>query len=190
MFSLTHFVNSIIQAHASWTPKSSLSQNLDKFAGDTVQAMQALKESAPEKSPKLREDLQALLASFSSCQTYCTNSKLQYPFSRADRQVRDTLQLFFPDAAIQPLPSNADRITVTLPPDSAVETFTLGNRQLPRLFNGLWQLSSPAFGVGNSDQQQQKLIKLVEAGLVAADMADHYVRLNSSSSQSQLTCPG
>lgn len=137
--------------------------------------MQALKESAPEKSTKLKEDLQALLASFSSCQTYCTNSKLEYPFVRAERQVRDTLQLFYPDSAIQQVTSDADRIHLTLPPDEAVDKFTLGSRQLPCLFNGLWQLSSPAFGVGNSDQQQQKLVKLVEAGLVAADMADHYV---------------
>ncbi|EFY88369.1 aldo/keto reductase/Endoribonuclease L-PSP [Metarhizium acridum CQMa 102] len=174
---LTHFVESIIRAHASWTAQSPLSQHVDKFAGDTVQAMQALKESAPEKSTKLKEDLQALLASFASCQTYCASSGLEYPFSRAERQARDTLQLFFADAAAaqQAPSSHGDRIiNLASPPAGAVEKFALGNRHLPRLFNGLWQLSSPAFGVGNWHQQQRKLVKLVEAGLVAADMADHY----------------
>lgn len=177
--SLTHFVDSIIQARASWTAQSPLSQNVDKFAGDTVQAMQALKESAPEKSTKLKEDLQALMASFASCQTYCASSRLEYPFGRAERQARDTLQLFFADAAAiqQASSTHGDRIIhLASPPAGAVEKFTLGNRRLPRLFNGLWQLSSPAFGVGNWHQQQRKLVKLVEAGLVAADMADHYVR--------------
>ncbi|KID97143.1 aldo/keto reductase, partial [Metarhizium majus ARSEF 297] len=175
--SLTHFVDSIIQARASWTAQSPLSQNVDKFAGDTVQAMQALKESAPERSTKLKEDLQALLASFASCQTYCASSRLEYPFGRAERQARDTLQLFFADAAAiqQASSTHGDRIIhLASPPAGAVEKFTLGNRSLPRLFNGLWQLSSPAFGVGNWHQQQRKLVKLVEAGLVAADMADHY----------------
>ncbi|KAK8922989.1 Flagellar radial spoke protein 5 [Metarhizium anisopliae] len=151
--------------------------NVDKFAGDTVQAMQALKESAPEKSTKLKEDLQALMASFASCQTYCASSRLEYPFGRAERQARDTLQLFFADAAAiqQASSTHGDRIIhLASPPAGAVEKFTLGNRRLPRLFNGLWQLSSPAFGVGNWHQQQRKLVKLVEAGLVAADMADHY----------------
>ncbi|KAH0598752.1 hypothetical protein MHUMG1_02863 [Metarhizium humberi] len=174
---LTHFVDSVIQARASWTAQSPLSQNVDKFAGDTVQAMQALKESAPEKSTKLKEDLQALLASFASCQTYCASSRLEYPFGRAERQARDTLQLFFADAAAiqQASSTHGDRIIhLASPPAGAVEKFTLGNRRLPRLFNGLWQLSSPAFGVGNWHQQQRKLVKLVEAGLVAADMADHY----------------
>ncbi|QLI67384.1 Flagellar radial spoke protein 5 [Metarhizium brunneum] len=174
---LTHFVHSVIQARASWTAQSPLSQNVDKFAGDTVQAMQALKESAPEKSTKLKEDLQALLASFASCQTYCASSRLEYPFGRAERQARDTLQLFFADAAAiqQASSTHGDRIIhLASPPAGAVEKFTLGNRRLPRLFNGLWQLSSPAFGVGNWHQQQRKLVKLVEAGLVAADMADHY----------------
>ncbi|KID91679.1 aldo/keto reductase/Endoribonuclease L-PSP [Metarhizium guizhouense ARSEF 977] len=171
--SLTHFVDSIIQARASWTAQSPLSQNVDKFAGDTVQAMQALKESAPEKSTKLKEDLQALLASFASCQTYCASSRLEYPFGRAERQARDTLQLFFADAAAiqQASSTHGDRIIhLASPPAGAVEKFTLGNRRLPRLFNGLWQLSSPAFGVGNWHQQQRKLVKLVEAGLGDAEL--------------------
>jgi hypothetical protein len=99
------------------------------------------------------------------------------------------LQLFFPDAAIQQTSSNNEAaINLKPPSDEAVEKFTLGDRQLPRLFNGLWQLSSPAFGVGDSPQQQEKLIKLVEAGLVAADMADHYVSpVFRRSCDSQLT---
>lgn len=140
--------------------------------------MQALKESSPERTPTLRSDLLALLTAFRPCKAYCAEKKLSYPLGRAERQVRDTLELFFPEAAAAQASAidESQRIHVELPSDDAVEKFTLGDRQLPRLFNGFWQLSSPAFGVGRSDQQQQSLVRLVQKGLVAADMADHYVR--------------
>ncbi|KAF3764080.1 oxidoreductase [Cryphonectria parasitica EP155] len=45
---------------------------------------------------------------------------------------------------------------------------------MPRLFNGLWQLSSPAWGSATTQKQEKALAHLVENGLTAADMADHY----------------
>ncbi|KAI7412573.1 hypothetical protein KC336_g11662 [Hortaea werneckii] len=52
--------------------------------------------------------------------------------------------------------------------------FKLGPINAPRLLNGLWQLSSPAWGSSTSEHQEQALAQLVEAGLTMADMADHY----------------
>lgn len=53
----------------------------------------------------------------------------------------------------------------------------MGPFEMPRLFNGLWQISSPAWGSGSAEAQEAALTQLVvEAGLSAADMADHYVR--------------
>ncbi|OTA88259.1 hypothetical protein M434DRAFT_23710 [Hypoxylon sp. CO27-5] len=55
-----------------------------------------------------------------------------------------------------------------------VETFRLGLFDVPRLFNGLWQLSSPSWGSGTAEAQERALAHMVECGLTAADMADHY----------------
>ncbi|KAM5471138.1 hypothetical protein MauCBS54593_003477 [Microsporum audouinii] len=173
---LTHFVNSTIQASASWAPGSALEHALDQFAGDVVQGMQALKESGPDRTPKLSADFEALLASLVSYSSYCAEAKLLSRFERAERQVRDTSQLLFPESAqtTARVDHSQAYLHVSLPVDSPVETFTMGGRQLPRLFNGLWQLSSPAFGAGSSEQQQKSLIRLVQRGFIAADMADHY----------------
>jgi aryl-alcohol dehydrogenase-like predicted oxidoreductase len=46
--------------------------------------------------------------------------------------------------------------------------------QLPRLFSGLWQLSSPAWGIAPRSKIMQQFSKHVESGLTAFDMADHY----------------
>ncbi|EEQ34582.1 aldo/keto reductase/Endoribonuclease L-PSP [Microsporum canis CBS 113480] len=108
--------------------------------------------------------------------SYCAEAKLLSRFERAERQVRDTFQLLFLESAQTTARVGHSQacLHVSLPVDSPVETFTMGGRQLPRLFNGLWQLSSPAFGAGSSEQQQKSLIRLVQRGFIAADMADHY----------------
>ncbi len=56
-----------------------------------------------------------------------------------------------------------------------LEYFQLGPAKVPRLFNGLWQMSSPAWGSASSTKQNAALCELVRRGLVATDMADHYV---------------
>ncbi|KAI4519532.1 Aldo/keto reductase, partial [Schizophyllum commune Loenen D] len=54
------------------------------------------------------------------------------------------------------------------------EQFKLGPHTAPRLFNGLWQMSSPAWGSASSAKQDIALTELVRCGLVGTDMADHY----------------
>ncbi|KAK4494374.1 hypothetical protein PRZ48_014672 [Zasmidium cellare] len=57
---------------------------------------------------------------------------------------------------------------------SSIETFNLNNIPLPRLFSGLWQLSSPSWGVASTKQIQSHFQAHVSQGFVAYDMADHY----------------
>ncbi|KAL1680306.1 NADP-dependent oxidoreductase domain-containing protein [Schizophyllum commune] len=59
-------------------------------------------------------------------------------------------------------------------PYSCIEQFKLGPHTAPRLFNGLWQMSSPAWGSASSAKQDIALTELVRCGLVGTDMADHY----------------
>ncbi|KAI7239053.1 hypothetical protein KC330_g2175 [Hortaea werneckii] len=151
-----------------------------QFGGDTVQAVQALKESRPHLTAELEGRLEDLLSSFRECAAFCkSQEKLGFPFSRAERQVRDVL---FSLCAQSGRPKNGEEAEVSAPSLSLslsehsrkVETFKLGPINAPRLLNGLWQLSSPAWGSSTNEQQEQALAQLVEAGLTMADMADHY----------------
>ncbi|KIJ30479.1 hypothetical protein M422DRAFT_36543 [Sphaerobolus stellatus SS14] len=55
-----------------------------------------------------------------------------------------------------------------------VETVQLGPLTIPRIFNGLWQLSSPAWGTAPVNKIRQEMRRYVDSGFVAFDMADHY----------------
>lgn len=187
--SLTHFVTSIPEAQTQWTLGDPLDHIFDKFSGDIVQAVQALKESKPETSSTnpetdpLLASLKALLASFHRCTAYCSSSSLKYPFTRAERQVRDVVGFLYTPEVVATLPTSSGSlrpIKVDLShravTTNAIQTFRVGPFEMPRLFNGLWQLSSPAWGSGSAEAQEAALAQLVvEAGLSAADMADHYV---------------
>ncbi|CZR56604.1 uncharacterized protein PAC_06493 [Phialocephala subalpina] len=59
------------------------------------------------------------------------------------------------------------------PSSTAIET-KLGNAVVPRMFMGLWQFSSPAWGAAPATKIFKDFQKHVDAGLVAYDMADHY----------------
>ncbi|ORY35585.1 NADP-dependent oxidoreductase domain-containing protein [Naematelia encephala] len=50
----------------------------------------------------------------------------------------------------------------------------LGKVEVPRLFFGLWQLSSSAWGAASQEQCEDALSQLLSHGFTAADMADHY----------------
>lgn len=174
-------MTSISEAEATWTTGSELDKIFDKFSGDIVQAVQALKESKPETTPELLASLQALLASFNSCVTYCSvpeatpESPRKYPFTRAERQVRDVVGFLYPMVAMPPSSSHTPIQVDLSKREVDIQTFSAGPYQMPRLFSGLWQLSSPAWGSGSAESQETALAQLVESGLTAADMADHYV---------------
>ncbi len=100
-----------------------------------------------------------------------------FPFIRARRQLRDVTEFLFPNAApsCDTIERAAVAITTKVTGRPAVETFQLGSFVIPRLLNGLWQLSSPSWGSGTAESQETALLHAVESGLTAADMADHYV---------------
>lgn len=178
--SLTHFCQSITMANASWTPGSELEGVLETFSGDIVQSMQALKESGLPADDHLKQQLQALAKTLVDCKRHCLDKNpepLTFPLRRALRQVYDAYSFFFPSASALDAVDDADaRIEINPTSSSHVETVKLGQLQFPRLLNGFWQLSSPAWGSASAESQDEALKALIEAGLTAADMADHYVR--------------
>ncbi|KAJ7641040.1 Aldo keto reductase [Roridomyces roridus] len=54
------------------------------------------------------------------------------------------------------------------------ETFQLGEFTVPRLWTGLWQLSSNAWGTAPVSKVRQAMRRHVDLGHTAFDMADHY----------------
>ncbi|KAG6362115.1 hypothetical protein INS49_010344 [Diaporthe citri] len=176
---LAHFVNCLREARARWVPGDDLDRVLGQVSGDIVQAIQALKESRPEATSALFDDLQGLLTGFEAISSYCSSATPQalgYPFTRAERQVRDVISFLHPEAATSPPSSRATNIISVRAEKRRVdiETFQLGPHCMPRVFNGLWQLSSPAWGSASVESQEAALAELVELGLSTADMADHY----------------
>ncbi|KAI0126153.1 aldo/keto reductase [Xylariales sp. AK1849] len=176
---LIHLIDSIRLAGAQWEERSDLEALLDKFSGDIVQAVQALKESSPEPTRALEEQLVKLCSSLKDCRTYCETAKpesLVYPFARSTGQVRDVLGYLYPSSGHLSASENSSSgtISVNVSTNNGLEKFALGPYKVPRLFNGLWQLSSPAWGSGTAEKQEAALIDLVECGLTITDMADHY----------------
>ncbi|XXG95393.1 hypothetical protein Hte_001655 [Hypoxylon texense] len=174
---LEHFVRAIPHANVRWSENGELARLLAKFDGDVVQAVQALKESRPEPSPELLSSLDSLLDSLKSCKEYCDDATppMLFPFTRAGRQLRDVEEFLFPNATPTPRCDAVEptRVAITTKA-TALETFQLGSFVIPRLFNGLWQLSSPSWGSGTAESQEAALLYAVGRGLTAADMADHY----------------
>ncbi len=134
--------------------------------------MQAIKE-APPLDDELENSLDAISAALSNCQRYCEAAGLRYPFQRCTRQIQDTASLLLPGRQLANV-SSSGTLNVKPPTSSQVERFHVGGRELPRLFNGLWQMASPEWGSSSAEQQEQALVTLVESGFTAFDMSDHY----------------
>ncbi|KAJ4152812.1 hypothetical protein LMH87_009332 [Akanthomyces muscarius] len=170
--SMCHVIEAVPRAKASWVSGSPLDQMLERVDGDVVQAMQAIKEVSPSAA-ELETSLDAMFAALAKCQSYCEAAGLRYPFQRGTRQVQDTASLLLPSKQLAKA-IGIGALDVKLPTSSEVETFRIGERELPRLFNGLWQMASPEWGSSSAEQQEQALATLVESGFTAFDMSDHY----------------
>ncbi|CAE6451626.1 unnamed protein product [Rhizoctonia solani] len=55
-------------------------------------------------------------------------------------------------------------------PNTCLETTTLGPFTVPRLWTGLWQLSSPAWGTAPSGRIKREMARHVSEGYTAFDM--------------------
>lgn len=172
-YRLCHVITSIPQANASWIPGSPLDQMLERLDGDVVQAMQALKEVNSADEAQLETSIDDVFAAFAACQKYCEAGGLRYPFARCTRQVQDTVSLLLPNKSLSTQKSTA-AIQIEISTNGSVETFDIAGQQLPRLFNGLWQMASPEWGSSSAEQQEQALTNLVSSGFTAFDMSDHY----------------
>ncbi|KAL4881818.1 NADP-dependent oxidoreductase domain-containing protein [Aspergillus karnatakaensis] len=144
--------------------------------GDIVQALTAIqktllvptgsREVSDEEAPPLR----ALLESLRDCQK--TWNDRGQPFL-LERALEATTALIEPSALAEVEEPQAEP-NDTLPITPFIETFRVNGMILPRIFTGLWQLSSPAWGSASRSKMMQQFSSYVQRGFTAFDMADHY----------------
>ncbi|KAL1633950.1 hypothetical protein SLS56_002541 [Neofusicoccum ribis] len=143
--------------------------------GDVVQAATAVQKmlvtaaGAREMADGERALVRGLLDGLRRCRVACGEAGRAFPFERSAAAVA---AFFEPEES-----GRARRIEVAplaVEVAERIETFEVGGRAVPRLFSGLWQLSSPAWGTAPQAKVVEQFEKYVSSGYTAYDMADHY----------------
>jgi hypothetical protein len=152
---------------------------LTSVDGDIVQAMTAVQKSllvdtgARAMNNTEHSLVDALYQSLASCHATLKATSQEYPFSRSLVSTAGILGLPRPAIADE-YQSLAKQISMIPLPPVAKETFLLNGRRVPRIFSGLWQMSSPAWGAASSSKVIEQFSRHVQQGFTAFDMADHY----------------
>ncbi|KAJ5552301.1 hypothetical protein N7494_001679 [Penicillium frequentans] len=157
------------------TDESSLSHQVTQLDGVIVQAVTAVQKSLVSStgSRNLSENesklLERLLDSLANCKVASEKQSQLFLLDRGLETVEDFLhpETFGRSTGIITPPSSKD-----LPEIS--EKFAVNGVNLPRIFTGLWQLSSPAWGSAPQSKIMEQFSKYVDSGFTAFDMADHY----------------
>lgn len=149
--------------------------------GDIVQAVTAVQKTLAVSTGarELSDDEMALLdtlyESLTASRTYFDSSEYDFPFQRGLVAISSLLGRTLPlSAAKSTNGTKTVNDTFLLAPREVKETFILGEIKLPRIFCGLWQLSSPAWGSAPATKIMTGFARYVQRGLGAFDMADHY----------------
>ena len=157
-------------------------QLLAPVDADIVQAATALQKSLTvstgfrDLSPGEHKLVDKLYSILSTLQDQCVLKSREFPFERGLTALASLLGRTIPVSLdLVTMNSKASSGRVYMPPPTApAETFQLGDRELPRIFSGLWQLSSPAWGAAPTSRIIDQLTKHGQTGFTAFDMADHY----------------
>ncbi|KAJ4258235.1 hypothetical protein NW762_008384 [Fusarium torreyae] len=156
--------------------KGELGVFLASLDGDIVQAMTAVKKTlfvdvgARELSTEEQALIHHLLESLIHCENILQNTDIEFPYARGLITTSSILGIAPPALSV----SRHSLLNRTPLPPQARETFQLGDRILPRIFSGLWQMSSPAWGAAPISKIVEQFSTHVQSGFTAFDMADHY----------------
>jgi hypothetical protein len=144
--------------------------------GDMVQVATAVEKLMLSSAPGIDDSLEMaskLYRTLRDLQAPTKDLGIDFPYSRglgamAGLLGEKTSSAFTSRATKSPLPAPSR------PNPESNETFTLAGRRLPRIFSGLWQLSSPAWGSAPASEIFNQFSLHVSSGFTAFDMADHY----------------
>ncbi|TKW54483.1 General stress protein 69 [Colletotrichum tanaceti] len=157
------------------TREDTIDDALASVDGDIVQIMTAVEKTLLAASRTvLPDEERQLVTSLHQClvdaRAVTDENALEYPYVRALYSTSMLLGVPLPtfDTAAE-LGNLAPGV-----PTEAKETFEMNGRKLPRVFSGLWQMSSPAWGSAPTSKIIAQFSKHLQAGMAAFDMADHY----------------
>lgn len=147
--------------------------------GDVVQALTAMQKRlfSTQGSRELDSDEVLLLQKLRSVLERLSRPNSREPTFQRSFEVLQNM-LYGPKPA-----TNATQLkqisdfkphVVQIRSSAPIETFSLKAVQLPRLFLGLWQLSSPSWGAASRSQMRTHFLDHMDSGFTAFDMADHY----------------
>jgi hypothetical protein len=140
--------------------------------GDIVQALTAIQKTllspmgTRELSAEEAEPVTLLHQAVLVYREDCVARKQLFVLERASDALNSLLNPGLSESVASPREE--------LAPEVIPETFTLDGLTLPRIFNGLWQLSSPAWGSASRSKMMAQFSSCVQRGFTAFDMADHY----------------
>ena len=157
-----------------------LDRCLASVDGDIVQALTAIQKRllSDSGSRDLNDDekpvMNSLFDSLLRCRQRWLAEAQDFPFDRSTAVLATMLgrESGIPTLAYQN-GSHQDRIHQRKTSKS-LETFKVKGIELPKLFAGLWQLSSPSWGTASQTQMFKQFVEYIEGGFTAFDMADHY----------------
>lgn len=152
-----------------------LESTLSALDGDIIQAVTAI-EKTQNSRQLLLEETECIAALFESLNLYNNSQRAkhqQFLFGRSMVAVAAVLgqSVELPNRFYAPDSISTKTIHKN---EEGLEHFSIGSRELPRLFTGLWQLSSPSWGVASKKEVFQQFQQYADAGFTAYDMADHY----------------
>lgn len=172
---------SVSFADGHTVPRSTeLNHSLASVDGDIVQALTAIQKrllsdsGSRDLNEEERPAMDSLFNSLLRCHQGWLVSAQDFPFERSTAVLATMLgrESGIPTLAHQ---NGSCQSPITGRKTSAsIETFRVKDIELPRLFAGLWQLSSPSWGTASQIQMFKQFAEYIAGGFTAFDMADHY----------------
>ncbi|TVY82946.1 Aldo-keto reductase [Lachnellula suecica] len=176
----------VIQQFQSLLPieKTDLSDSLmDALAivdADVVQSATAVQKElltnagARKMTAEEFNTANGLLARLLECEQQAKRSGHEFPFERGLSRIQKLEGMPSVISLQSDSKEFAGHTTSPSACTNSIERFQLGKSHVPRMFMGLWQFSSPAWGTASRSKIHKHFRKHVDAGLTAYDMADHY----------------
>lgn len=167
-----------VEAYGLGLQEDDLERSLAALDGDIVQALTAVQKRLFSKqgSRDLDTDEEALLGKLlkvlSQVQQNAVAVRRPSYFERSIPVLHKMLGE--PTMESKSTLAQSGHHIVEIQTSTPVETFGLKSFELPRLFSGLWQLSSPSWGSASQSQMITQFMEYISNGFTAFDMADHY----------------
>lgn len=148
---------------------------ISSLDGNLIQTITAI-EKVQNNRELTQEERRLIERAFDSLKTYQASQVAKDQKCNFDRSLKALASILG-----RPYGNNEGLKTISetnhRPSDTSevkIETFALAGRPLPRLFTGLWQLSSPSWGTASKAQVFEQFNQYSSSGFTAYDMADHY----------------